>query len=101
MTTSDIRGHSPGDARPYRGPFGESSDSATYQITVKGCLDNSWSEWFDGLVITPDQQRGETTISGPVPDQAALHGLLNKVRNLGLTLLWVVRQDPNADTRDL
>jgi len=59
-----------------------------YQIRVKGHLDSSWSDWFDGLTITPETN-GETLLSGPVIDQAALHGLLKKVRDLGLPLLLV------------
>jgi hypothetical protein len=57
-------------------------------ITVGGALGDEWSEWFDGLAVT-STARGETTLSGPVPDQAAIHGLLAKVRDLGLTLLAV------------
>lgn len=63
--------------------------STFYQIKVKGHLPQHWSDWFDGLTLTLDAERGETTLSGPVVDQAALHGLLNKVRDLGLTLLAV------------
>ena len=63
---------------------------AAYQIRVKGHLDSSWSDWFDGLTITPEAS-GETLLSGPVVDQAALHGLLKKVRDLGLPLLLVKR----------
>lgn len=59
-----------------------------YQIRVKGHLDSSWSDWFDGLTISPEAN-GETLLSGPVTDQAALHGLLKKVRDLGLPLLLV------------
>jgi len=60
-----------------------------YQIRVKGRLDQSWSSWFDDMTLTFAQ--GETTISGAVEDQAALHGLLAKVRDLGLTLIDVRR----------
>jgi hypothetical protein len=56
-------------------------------------LDSRWSAWFDGLRVISDE-RGHTTIAGPVADQAALHGLLTKVRNLGLELLEVRRTDP-------
>lgn len=62
--------------------------SVLYQIRVKGHLDSSWSDWFDGLTISPETN-GETLLSGPVIDQAALHGLLKKVRDLGLPLLLV------------
>jgi hypothetical protein len=69
-------------------------DSPThYELRVKGVLDSGWSAWFDGFQVTSDQ-RGETTIAGPITDQAALHGLLAKVRDLGLELLEVRRTDP-------
>ena len=71
-------------------------DRGFYWIRVRGCLDASWSEWFDGLVVTPNCESNETVISGEVQDQAALHGLLNKVRNLGLPLVRVTRQDDSA-----
>ena len=61
-----------------------------YQIRVKGNLDRKWSDWFDGFTITP-QVNGETSLTGPVADQAALHGLLGKIRDLGLPLLSVKR----------
>ena len=64
-----------------------------YQIRVNGVLDSSWSAWFDGLQITSDD-RGQTAIAGPIADQAALHGLLAKIRDLGLELLEVRRTDP-------
>ena len=59
-----------------------------YEITVQGVLDPRWSAWFDGMQLTSDAA-GRTTISGPVADQAALHGLLTRIRDLGLTLLDV------------
>jgi hypothetical protein len=65
-----------------------------YEIRVQGVLDSRWSAWFDGLQLTSDQS-GQTSIAGPVTDQAALHGLLAKVRDLGLELLEVRRTDPN------
>jgi hypothetical protein len=64
-----------------------------YEIRVNGVLDSGWSAWFDGLRVTSDEH-GHTSIAGPVPDQAALHGLLAKVRDLGLELLEVRRTDP-------
>ena len=63
---------------------------AIYQIRVKGNLDMKWSDWFDGLSIIP-QTNDETLLSGPVADQSALHGLLAKIRDLGLPLLSVKR----------
>lgn len=59
-----------------------------YQIRIAGLLDSSWSEWFDGLSISYTAD-GATILAGPLPDQAALHGVLNKIRDLGLTLLTV------------
>ena len=62
----------------------------TYEIRVKGSLGPEWSAWFDGFAVTP-QADDETTLVGPVADQPALHGLLAKVRDLGLTLIRVER----------
>ena len=64
-----------------------------FEIRVRGVLDAGWSAWFDGLQVTSDE-RGQTVIAGSVVDQAALHGLLAKVRDLGLELLEVRRTDP-------
>jgi hypothetical protein len=61
-----------------------------YEIRVEGMLDEHWSAWFDGMQII-SECRGETAIAGPVTDQAALHGLLAKVRDLGLPLISVHR----------
>lgn len=61
-----------------------------YQIVVKGHLDSEWSEWFDGLTIT-QVGSGETILTGPLVDQSALHGVLNKIRDLGLPLLGLSR----------
>jgi hypothetical protein len=69
---------------------------AHYEIRVNGVLDSRWSAWFDGLQLTSDQS-GQTSITGPVTDQAALHGLLAKVRDLGLELLEMGRSDPTTD----
>ena len=66
----------------------ETEPPAHYEITVQGVLDPRWSAWFDGLRLSSDAD-GRTTISGPVADQAALHGLLTRIRDLGLTLLEV------------
>jgi hypothetical protein len=71
--------------------YGRAFDQpAVYQIRVKGTLAPVWSDWFDGLTITP-QPDDETLLAGPVLDQPALHGLLAQIRNLGLPLLTVVR----------
>ena len=65
-----------------------SSRPMTYQIRIQGQLGPQWTEWFEELTITP-QDNGDTLLTGPVVDQAALHGLLKKVRDLGMTLLSV------------
>ncbi len=77
METSEWTGHEP----------------AIYQIRVRGALDQRWALWFDGLTIT-HEPNGETTLQGPVVDQAALYGLISKARDLGLTMLAVVRSEP-------
>ena len=59
-----------------------------YQIRVEGHLDHQWADWFDGLTINLEDN-GEMLLTGPVVDQAALFGLLKKVRDLGLTLISV------------
>ena len=74
-----------------------SSTKEIYQIRVKGRLDPSWSLWFDNMTLT--FEKGETAITGAVADQAALHGLLTKVRDLGLTLIDVKRIEPEPDKR--
>ncbi|HLJ33158.1 MAG TPA: hypothetical protein VKU38_05885 [Ktedonobacteraceae bacterium] len=61
-----------------------------YQIIVKGHLDREWSDWFDGLNITLVDS-GETILTGPLADQTALHGVLIKIRDLGLPLLSLAR----------
>ncbi len=68
----------------------EFDKQAIYQIRVKGNLDRKWSNWFDDFTVTP-QANGETLMTGPVADQSALHGLLAKIRDLGLPLLLVKR----------
>lgn len=65
-------------------------EQAIYQIKVKGILDEQWSNWFDGLTIS-SYSNEDTLLTGPVRDQAALHGLLNKIRDLGIPLLSVKR----------
>ena len=58
-----------------------------YEIRVEGCLPDRWRDWFEGLSFT--RKGGETLLTGPVVDQAALYGLLRKVRDTGLTLIAV------------
>ena len=81
-------------APPTRVDSGGRERPVDYEIRVEGVLDQRWSAWFDGLQIT-SQPDGVTVIAGPVADQAALHGLLAKVRDLGLPLLSVDRIQPN------
>ena len=64
-----------------------------YQIRIKGYLDPIWTDWFGGLAITLEDN-GDTLLTGPVVDQAALHGSLRKVRDLGMPLISVVRVRP-------
>lgn len=72
------------------------NEPMAYQIRLKGHLDRSWMEWFDGLTITLEEN-GETLLTGQAIDQASLHGLLKKVRDLGMPLLSVNRvPDPTS-----
>ncbi len=64
-----------------------------YRIRVQGQLRSEWSDWFDGMSVKPTEE-GETVLQGPVVDQAALHGLLIRVRDLGLVLISVERLEP-------
>ena len=71
-----------------------------YQIRVKGHLGRQWTDWFGGLTIKLEDN-GETLLTGPVVDQAALHGVLRKVRDVGMPLLSVIRVTPGqADVSD-
>ncbi len=58
----------------------------TYQIRVQGHLSDNWAYWFDGLALE-NRSNGDAVLTGPVPDQAALHAILNHIRDLGLTLV--------------
>lgn len=69
-----------------------------YKIRVRGHLDDQWKDWFEGLTIAPEEG-GDTLLTGRVEDQAALHGLLRKVRDLGLPLISVVRVEPQGDKK--
>ena len=71
----------------------EKAQPMVYQIRIKGHLGRQWTDWFGGLTITLEDN-GETLLTGPVVDQAALHGLLRKVRDLGMPLLSVSRVEP-------
>jgi hypothetical protein len=68
-----------------------------YRIRVKGVLDANWSDWFDGFAITP-LDCGDTVLAGHVVDQSALHGVLNKIRDIGLPLLSLNRVDADSSS---
>ena len=72
---------------------GSPREPGHYDICLAGHLDQRWAEWFDGLTLT-HQSDGTTVLHGPVIDQAALHGLLQKVRDLGLPLVSVAQVAP-------
>ena len=67
--------------------------NSRYEIRGKGILDGRWAAWFEGLQVSSDGE--ETVIEGPVADQAVMHGLLTKVRDLGLLLIKVRLLDPD------
>jgi hypothetical protein len=67
-----------------------------YQIRIEGHLDQRWLKWFEGLDVSP-QPNGDTVISGPL-DQSALHGVLNRIRDLGLELIHVQRSNTGASS---
>ena len=68
----------------------DKSQPPVYEIRIKGHLGPQWTDWFEGLTITLEED-GDTLLTGPVVDQAALHGLLKKVRDLGLPLVSVIQ----------
>jgi hypothetical protein len=74
----------------------ESNQADIYQIRVKGHLGSNWADWFDGMNFTKEAN-GDTLLTGPVIDQAALHGLLRKVRDVGIPLLSFLKVEPNQD----
>jgi hypothetical protein len=76
-------------------PTGRWNEAGLYEIRLKGHLGARWAAWFDGLTLTQNND-GTTVIGGPVVDQAALHGLLQKVRDIGLPLVSVTRVDPDS-----
>ncbi len=78
--------------------MGHRTDAARYEIRVTGHLDARWITWFDGLRVSREND-GTTVIAGEVADQAALHGLLQRVRNLGLPLVAVTRVGPPRASR--
>ena len=84
-----------------RNPKPDPSESMVYQIRIEGHLGPQWTDWFGGLTITLEDN-GDTLLTGPVVDQAALHGLLREVRDLGLPLISVTHaQTGQADGSDV
>jgi hypothetical protein len=72
---------------------------AFYEIRVQGHIGDSWSSWFEGMTIRHEES-GETLLSGSLPDEAALHGVLMKIRDLGLPLVEVKRRTTSVDTTE-
>jgi hypothetical protein len=79
-------------------PTPDPDGAGPYEIRLAGRLDAHWAAWFDGLTVS-DESDGTTVISGPIADQAALHGVLQRVRDLGLPLVSVSRAEPHPDTQ--
>jgi hypothetical protein len=81
--------------------FDDHHEPELYEIRIKGHLDDKWAAWFEGLTLTREDN-GETLLTGPVGDQAALHGLLRKVRDGGMPLVSVMRVKPDpAEASDV
>jgi hypothetical protein len=92
-----MTGHHRYKAMPTKlGPKADPDQPTIYQIRIKGHLGQQWTDWFEGLTITLEEG-GETLLTGLVIDQAALHGLLKKVRDLGMPLLSVNRVEPGQE----
>jgi hypothetical protein len=84
-----------------RNPKTNPGQPVVYQIRIKGHLGSQWTEWFEGLTITLEEN-GDTLLTGPVVDQAALHGLLKKVRDLGMQLVSISPlENGQADQSDV
>ena len=81
------------DERAEGRPAADPAPIERYEIRVEGHLAPRWAVWFDGLALAHEDD-GTTVISGPIVDQAALHGLLQKLRDLGITLLSLTRTAP-------
>lgn len=80
------------------GSAGESGQARVYQIRIRGRLGPEWEDWFEGLTVTNEAQ-GDTLLTGPLTDQAALYGVLRKVRDLGMPLLAVACAATDEDSR--
>jgi hypothetical protein len=77
-----------------RDPSDDRLEDGRYEIRLRGHLETRWAAWFDGMTLSHERD-GSTVLSGPVLDQAALHGLLQKVRDIGLPLVSVTRVEPH------
>ncbi|MDX6539996.1 MAG: hypothetical protein QOI71_1606 [Gaiellales bacterium] len=82
---------------PSARPAADNTDVPQYEIRVKGHLGPRWAAWFDGLSLTTEED-GTTVLSGPVVDQAALHGLLHKLRDVGIPLVSLIQLPTDAPT---
>lgn len=71
-----------------------------YEIRIRGRLDKDWVEWFDNMTLTHTSE-GQTILTGPIPDQAALHGTLNRIRDLNLGLISVTQAESAAKDEPL
>ena len=76
-----------------RGSTDQRHEATRYEIRLKGRLDSSWADWLGGMSLTHASD-GTTVVAGPVADQAALHGLLQKLRDMGVTLISVNESEP-------
>jgi hypothetical protein len=83
----------PGEQRSERDP----DQLKIFQIRIQGHLSQQWTDWFEGLIITLEED-GNTLLNGPVVDQSALHGILKRIRDLGVPLLSVNSVDANQAT---
>jgi hypothetical protein len=96
-----MTGHNRVQGNAKRMPKTDPSEPMIYQIRIKGHLGRQWTDWFENLSIT-HEDNGDTLLTGPVVDQAALHGLLRGIRDLGMPLLSVIRPQPDqADAPDV
>ncbi len=106
MTTHQVRSYGPSVSTEDRTtesrtgvPAAEPTTTPQYEIRVRGHLEPRWAAWFDGLSLSIESD-GTTVIRGPVVDQAALHGLLQKLRDVGLPLVSLTPLPPDASTTE-